>query len=485
MKGGIRMTEAHIKAMQPRPKSFKVFDGEGFYLEIYPDGKKRWRTQYRIDGKARIIAHGVWPKVSLKEARERHAEARKLIAQGIDPLDVRHAEKRGEADRDARSFGAILDAWQRHKAPAWSAAHARITAQIAAKHLAPALAEKPVDGITPQELLAIARRIEKAGRGDTARRVISIASQVFNHARLCGMAQINPADAVKGALAPAQVAAPMGYTTDPARLAAFLDACANHRGTAATRYALALAPYLLLRPGELRSIEWPQVDMERAEIRLPLASMKRRRQEKQARGATVAHIVPLSRQALALFKALAEEGRGKPGGFVFAAKPGGPAISDATLARALQRMGEAAEGLTIHGWRHAASTILHENGWQSHVIEKQLAHKDANRIRGIYNHAEYLPERRGMMQAWADYLDNIKGRAEATPPPPPVGMDEFFEQPPPPGASMHDQIFGTAGNPYAGMPDNLADYLRRKDQARGDGDNGNQDKGGDDANDMG
>ena len=458
-----KLTEAIIRAMEPGERPRKQADGGGLYIEVYPDGAKRWRHAYAIHGKRHVAGLGVWPRVSLRDARARHADARRLIAQGIDPVAAKRAERRGPTGED--TFGHALAQWQEHKGRGWSPAHRRIVELVAGKYLVPVFGPRPVEQITPQDMLALVRDIEKAGYGDTARRVCSIASAVFNYARLLGAGiVINPADAIKAAMAPTPPPRPMGYTVEPGKLKAFLAACEQYQGTPATRYALALAPFLLLRPGELRGILWEQVDLDAAEIRLPVAAMKRAALEKQTRGEQVAHIVPLARQPLALLRAWREE-QGRDGrGPVFAAKRGGGAepLSNATLSAALRRMGDAADGLTIHGWRHTASTLLHEAGFPSHVVEKQLAHKDANRIRGTYNHAEYMRERRAMMQAWADCLDNIKaGRGAALPMAGTEAEAPDADQEPQ-GLSVGEQIFGKDRDKYEGLPDNLVKYLTAK-----------------------
>ena len=467
---GGKLTEAAIKAMQPGERPHKHADGGGLYIEVYPDGAKRWRHAYNIHGKRHVAGLGVWPRVSLRDARARHADARRLIAQGIDPVAARRAERRGPAP-GADTFGHALAQWQEHKGKAWSPAHRRIVELVAGKYLA-GFAPRPVEQITPQDMLALVRDIERAGFGDTARRVCAIASAVFNYARLLGAGiVINPADAIKAGLTPTAPARPMGYTTDPARLRAFMQACEQYQGSPATRAALTIAPFLLLRPGELRALVWEQVDLERAEIRLTLAQMKGAALAKQTRGGEVAHLVPLARQPLALFRQWREEQRGDAtGGLVFAAKRGAGAepLSNATFSAALRRMGEAAAGLTVHGWRHTASTLLHEAGFPSHVVEKQLAHRDQNRVRGIYNHAEYMRERRGMMQAWADYLEDIKqGRAGAALPKAPAsGELDQAEPAPPEPLSIAEQI-GLGKDGDAGLPDNLRAYLERRGQITG------------------
>ena len=409
-----KLTESIIKGLQPAEpgKTYKRADGDGLYIQVFDDGKKRWRWQYQYGGKRCVLGLGVWPKVSLRDARAARDEARRQVEQGINPVALRRQARNGEAADGGQTFAAIALKWRKHQAATWSEGHANIVAQRTELYLLPELGKRNIAEITPADMLALVRGIEEKGARDTARRVTAIASQIFKHAILMGQANINPADAIKAALAPAAGAKPMRYTVEPEALGAFLTACERYSGNAATRAALALAPYLFLRPGELRQLTWEQVDLERAELRLPVEAMKRRRTIKEARKGEVAHIVPLSRQARELFAAWREEqGRGGKG-YVFTARQGQP-ISNATMSRALDRLGEAAQGQTIHGLRHTASTILHEQGFDTRIIEKQLAHTDQNRVRGIYNHAEYLTERRKMMEAWADWLDATKATARA------------------------------------------------------------------------
>ena len=483
-----KLTESMIRDLEPREKVYSVWDGEGLYLEVAPNGAKRWRTQYSMGGKKRVAAHGVWPKVSLKEARTRHDAARRLIAQGIDPVETRRAARRGGGTGEGgHTFAQVAGEWQRLKGKGWSPAHANTIAFLVNRHLAPNLGPRPIADITAQDVLALARRIENAGRTDTARRIVALAVQIFNHGIVTGACELNPAAAIGAALAPAPKAKSMGYTTEPARLAAFLKACAEYDGAAATRAALILAPYLLLRPGELRKLEWPQVDFERGELRLPVEAMKRGRLEKDAHRGEVAHIVPLARQTLALFREWYGAQRGSGKGYVFAVKQDGPPISNATMSAALRRMGDVADGLTIHGLRHTASTILHEAGHPSHVIEKQLSHLDANRIRGIYNHAEYLPERRAMLQAWADYLDNIKaGRGVVLSTAPASGELDAPAEPLPEPMTMADQILGNdRAARDAALPENLRRYLEERRGRTATGGAEHHEEGGDNAADMG
>ena len=409
-----RLTEAAIKAMPPAAegKTYKKADGDGLYIEVFAIGAKRWRWQYQYGGKRCVMGLGVWQKVSLREARAARDEARRQVERGINPVALRRQARNGEATDEANTFGAIALKWRKHQAATWSEGHANIIAQRTEQYLLPELGRRNVAEITPADMLALVRAIEDKGARDTARRVTAIASQIFKHAILMGKANINPADAIKAALAPAAGAKPMRFTVEPERLGAFLIACEGYGGNAATRAALALAPYLFLRPGELRQLTWEQVDFERAELRLPVESMKRRRTIKEARKGEVAHIVPLSRQALEMFTMWREEQGSGGKGYVFTARQGQP-ISNATMSRALDRLGEVAQDQTIHGLRHTASTILHEAGFDTRIIEKQLAHTDQNRVRGIYNHADYLTERREMMQAWAEWLDAAKAKARA------------------------------------------------------------------------
>ncbi len=402
------LSDTAIRQAKPATKPYRLFDGGGLYLEVAPSGGKWWRLKYRFDGKEKRLSFGVYPDVPLKDAREKREAARKLLAKGIDPREERKADKASETG----SFAAVAREWTAHKKPTWSATHAERTVTILEKDILPFLGAKQVDKITTPDVLSVLKRIDTRSPV-TARKAYSSLRMIFFHAIASGRAFTNPADGLTALLSPKR-SKRMAAPTDPPEVARLLRTIEGYTGSFVVRCALRLSPLFFLRPGTLRGMEWQDLDFDRAEWRIPIEQMKRRQTEKDARRGEIALIVPLSHQAVAILRELHQlTGNGR---FAFpGVRDRGKCISDNTVRSALRGMGLTGEEITPHGFRHMASTLLHEMGFPSHLIEKQLAHSDGNKIRAVYNHAEYLPERRKMMQAWADYLDVLKGGARIVP----------------------------------------------------------------------
>jgi integrase len=398
------LTDVRIRNTKSSSKPVRLFDGGGLYLEIMPSGGKLWRYKYRFGGKEKRIALGTYPEISLKDARARHTEARKQLANDIDPSAIKKAVKASTSGADC--FEAVAREWHDKFSPSWSESHRKKLLGRLVLYLFPWLGKRPVNEITAPELLMVIRKIEVKGHLETAHRTLELCGQVLRFAVQTGRMERNCAGDLKGAIPPA-ASKRMAAITDPVKIGHLLEAIDSYSGAYITRCALQLAPLFFLRPGELRKAEWSEFDLARAEWRIAIGRMKRSQQDKEARRGEVAHIVPLSRQALAILndlKLLTGSTRFLFPGLRSKDRP----ISDATLTNALRRMGYTGDEATVHGFRHMASTRLHEMGFPSHLIEKQLSHGDRNRIRAVYNHAEYLPERRNMMQVWADYLDSLK-----------------------------------------------------------------------------
>jgi integrase len=403
------LTDVRVRSAKPHAKTVKLFDGGGLYLEVSPAGGKWWRWKYRYGGKEKRLSLGVYPDVSLKSAREKRAAARQQLAAGIDPGQARKAEKIAQAG--AESFEAIAREWHAKFSPGWVASHGDRILRRLDKDIFPWLGDRPIAEIRAPELLAVLRRIESRGAQETAHRAMQNCGQVFRYAVATGRAERDPTGDLRGALPPPKEKHHASII-EPKRIGELLRAIDAYEGFFATKCALRLAPLVFVRPGELRKAQWPEIDLEKAEWRIPAERMKMREQ----------HIVPLSRQAVEILRDLEPlTGRGIPAKpdaprWVF---PGGrtrerPMSENAVLA-ALRRMGYAKDEMTGHGFRSMASTLLHEQGWNHQVIERQLAHAERNAVSAAYNFAEHLPERRKMMQAWADYLDALKARAEVIP----------------------------------------------------------------------
>ncbi|MBX5461807.1 MAG: integrase arm-type DNA-binding domain-containing protein [Steroidobacteraceae bacterium] len=389
------LTEAAIRAARPHEKPYKLFDGGGLYLLVTPEGGRWWRLKYRYGGKERGLSLGVYPAVSLRTARERRDEARRLLASGVDPSAHRKAERASRAE----TFEALAREWLALQQPTLAPATYAKARWLLEAFLLPKLGDRPIHEITPPELLGVLRGIESGGIHETAHRAKQLAGRIFRYAIATGRAERDPAADLRGALAPI-AARNHAAITEPAKVGALLRVIDGYVGQPATMYALRLAPLVFVRPGELRAAEWREFDLEAAEWRIPAERMKMRE----------AHLVPLSRQAVAILKELhAFTGTGR---YLFPSlrTPARP-ISENTLNAALRRLGYAKDEMTAHGFRAMASTLLNERGFPPDVIELQLAHAERNRVRAAYNRAERLDERRQMMQAWADYLDSLRSGA--------------------------------------------------------------------------
>ena len=397
-----RLTDVAARKAKPEGSPHRMTDGDGMYLLVQPNGSKYWRLDYRFAGKRKTLALGVYPAVSLLEARERRNAARKLLANGADPGDIKKAKKAASVALTENSFEIVAREWFMKHAPNWAGTHSSKVIRRLEVDAFPWIGARPIGEITAPELLAMLRRVESRGALDTAHRVHQNCGQVFRYAIATGRAQRDPSADLRGALPPAN-RQHYPTITDPKAIGELLRAIDGYIGTYSTRYALRLAPMLFVRPSELRKAEWCEFNLDKAEWRIPATRMKMK----------ALHIVPLSTQAVAILRELHSiAGAGK---YVFPSprtttKP----MSDNTVNAALHRMGYKGE-FVGHGFRHMASTLLNEQGWNRDAIERQLAHAERDGVRAAYNYAEYLPERKRMMQAWADYLDGLASGADVIP----------------------------------------------------------------------
>jgi len=396
------LTDVAVRNAKPGPKTIRLRDDRGLYLEISPRGGKWWRLRYMLKGKANMLSLGVYPDVSLKEARERRDETRKLIANGIDPSQARKDEK-AEIAADAVTFEKVAREWFSKFKENWTPGHADRTMRRFEMDVFPWIGARPIRDILAPELLTTIRRIEARGAIETAHRTLQNCGQVFRYAVASGYADRDISGDLRGALPPSKEKH-HASVTDPKDVASLLRTIETYQGSFVTMCALRLAPMLFVRPGELRHAEWAEIDLDKAEWRIPAAKMKMREQ----------HIVPLSRQAVAILRELHPLTGG--GHYLFpSVRTSARPMSENTVNAALRRLGYAKDEMTGHGFRSMASTLLNEQGWNRDAIERQLAHAERNSIRAAYNFAEFLPERRKMMQAWADYLDKLKAGAKVTP----------------------------------------------------------------------
>jgi integrase len=401
VKGGAVMplSDTAIKNAKPKDKPYKMSDARGLYILIRESGKY-FRLDYRYMDKRKTLALGVYPDVSLADARQKRDDARKLLAKAIDPSQHKIETRRAVKEAIDNTFEKVALEWYERHIKIKSKKHAETVIQRLNYNVLPAIGARPIKEITAPELLDVLRKIEDRGANETAHRVKQICSMIFRYAIATGKAERDPAADLKGALAPVNPKS-MAAITDPKKIGGLLRAIDGYDGHIATKCALQLAPLVFVRPGELRHAEWSEIDLENAEWKIPQAKMKMRQ----------THIVPLSRQAIDVFKTIQPfTGQGK---YVFPSlRTGTRPMSNNTILAALRRMGYPKDEMTGHGFRAMASTVLHEQSWPSHVIERQLAHGERNSVKAAYNHAQYLPERRKMMQAWADYLYVLKGGAQ-------------------------------------------------------------------------
>lgn len=408
------LTPSEVKNAKPKATPYKLGDGGGLFLLVNPNGARWWRLKYRRPGtgKENLLSLGTFPEVSLKRAREKRDDARTLLADGIDPGSHRTAQKIATEARAANSFQVVALEWLETKSGAWVPDNATRNRAWLTQHVFPSIGARPVEELEAPELLAMLRKLVARGTLNTAERVRGMLSAIFRFAIATGRAKRDPAADLRGAL-PSATKRHFAALTAPADVAELLRAIDGYQGSPVTFAALRLAPLLFQRPGELRAAEWSEFDLGAAEWRIPAARQKIKKADKE-NPRTPPHVVPLPSQAVTILREL--ELLTGAGRLLFAGlrTPSRP-MSENTVNGALRRLGYTTEQMTGHGFRHMASTRLNELGWNPDAIERQLSHRDRNAIRGTYNLAQYLDERRRMMQAWADYLDGLRTGANVVP----------------------------------------------------------------------
>ena len=390
------LTDTHIRSLKPEAKPRKYFDGGGLFLYVPPTGSKLWRMAYRFEGKSKLLSFGDYPAVSLKDARGRREEAKGLLAKGIDPSAQKKAAKQEQVTAERDSFENIALDWHRTRLAGFSEKHQGTALYRLNTYILPIIGNKHIARLEAPEILALVKSIEDKGNHETARRVLQIIGQVFRFAIAMGKIKHNIVADLHGALRPRKVTH-RAAVLEKEKVAQLLMAIDDYAGYFPLVCALKLAPMLFVRPTELRCATWQEFDLDTAEWRIPAERMKMRR----------THIVPLSCQALTILKELKKfSGEGQ---YLFpSTRTETRPISDATMLNALRRMGYQKHEMSVHGFRSIASTLLNELGYNRDWIERQLAHGDSNGVRAAYNYAEYLPERKKMMQEWSDYLDGLR-----------------------------------------------------------------------------
>lgn len=387
------LTDIVCRNTKPGDKPKKLADGEGLYLEVMPSGGKYWRMKYRFAGKEKRLAIGVYPAISLLKAREQKTRARKLLMEGIDPSSAKKQVKQKIILNQQNNFEAIAREWHERQTGAWTPLYAKAVLKRLEKDVFPAIGHRPIADITAPELLAALRTIEKGDALDLAHRAHQMTGQIFRYAIATGRAERDISVDLRGAL---KTRKKEHYAHLEAReLPAFFDALHALNGNVQTKLAIELLIHTFVRTIELRGARWEEIDFDKAEWRIPAERMKMREK----------HIVPLSPQALAILHQLHKITGWSEYVFPSQNRQKMPYMSENTILHNLYRMGYKGK-VTAHGFRATASTILNEHGFRPDVIEKQLAHGERNEVRASYNHAQYLPERREMMQWWSTYLDN-------------------------------------------------------------------------------
>lgn len=392
----MKLTARQISTAKPTEKPYKLSDGGGLYLLVNPNGSRYWRMKYRYAGKEKLLSIGVYPDVTLAEARDKRTQAKRILAAGDDPSEVKQAEREAKNLAVNNSFELLALEWHEHKKPNWSSGYADDIMEYLRKDIFPYIGKKAITDIKPITMLSVLKKMEERGVLDKLKKTRQACRQIFTYAIITGRAEFNPVTDLAGALkTPKQQHFPHLM---PTQIGPFIHAVNTYSGSKVTRIATLLLMYTSVRTIELRASEWTEFDLDNDLWQIPKERMKMRRP----------HLVPLSRQVKSHLLELKKiTGWGK---YVFpgrndAHKP----MSEASINQVIKRIGFAGK-VTGHGFRHTMSTILHEKGFNSAWIEAQLAHADRNTIRGTYNHAQYLDGRREMLQWYADYLGELVGK---------------------------------------------------------------------------
>jgi integrase len=391
------LTDTAIRTAKPDAKPRKLFDGSGLFLLLQPNGARWWRYKYRHGGKEKLISLGTYPETGLKNAREKCADARKLLANGVDPGEKRKAEKAAGAEHSANTFEVIAREWIARQSGTWVPAHTSKIVLRLENDLFPWIGARSIAELTAPDLLACLRRVEARGAVESAHRILQNCSQVFRYAVATGRVSSDPTAGLRGALTPVKPTH-RSAITDPSAIGGLMRSIEAYRGSLVTRCALQLAPLVFVRPGELRQAEWAEFDLDAGQWNIPASRMKMREP----------HLVPLATQAIAILRELHSlTGQSR---FVFpSARSKHRPMSNNAVLSALRRMGYAKDEMSGHGFRAMARTILDEVlQIRPDYIEHQLAHavRDANGR--AYNRTTHLIARSRMMQQWADYLDTLR-----------------------------------------------------------------------------
>lgn len=392
------LSHLRISAAKPAAKPFNLSDGQGLFLTVQPNGSKLWKLSFRHLGKQKTLHLGLWPDVGLADARDRRDQARRLIAAGLDPAVEKKRARVAAKVAAANTFKDVAEEWVQKCEREGQAEITLSKIRWLLGMAYPMIGSLPIADVTPQEVLAVLRKVESDGRYESARRMRSVLSRVFRYGVATVRCQKDVASDLRGAIATPRVRH-LAAITNPIQVGVLLRAIDGYEGQTVTRFALKLSPHLFVRPGELRQAQWSELDCDKAVWYLSAERMKMRRP----------HRVPLSRQVLALIEELREHTGHRDYLFPCLGNPKRP-MSENAVNQALRRLGYSQQEMTAHGFRAMAATLLNEMGiWNPDAIEKQLAHLDASAVRRAYTRGEYWDERVRMMQHWSDHLDELRG----------------------------------------------------------------------------
>lgn len=415
-----KLSDKAIQAARPKDKQYGISDGEGLTLIIKPNGVRLWWLRYRFGGKAKTLSIGIYPVVSLRDARDRAFEAKKQLANNIDPSAEKQAVKatltaeREQATKNAATaFEVVALEWfEKHRQSlGWEDNHANKILGRLEKDVFPWLGKRPVAEITAPELLGVIRKIEARGALETAHRALSECGRVFRYAVASGLAERDPSGDLKGALPPYKKDKHFAAVTDLKQVGALLRDIEAYCGTHVVRAAFALSPHVFLRPGEVRKLEWEWIDFDSALVTIPPTA------HKTGKRTQAPHIVPLSQQAIEILKEIQPHTGSEKYVFPSERDKNRP-MSDNAVRSAMRRLGWTGDEMTPHGFRALASTILDNLGYKQEWIERQLAHDEHNKVKAAYKrdlHLMYMPERKKMMQEWSNYLDQLRNGAQVIP----------------------------------------------------------------------
>ncbi|KFN39993.1 integrase [Smithella sp. F21] len=396
------LTDTKVHNAKPREKFYKLTDGDGLYLHVAETGGKLWRFRYRFAGKEKLLSLGSYPEISLLDARKKRDEARRQVANDIDPGAVRKAQKQAKAE-ETETFEVIAREWHSKFKPIWAESHSSRVLSRLEQNVFPYIGSKPISQIKAPELLGVLRRIEARGIVHSAHNIRGICGQIFRYAVATGRAEHDPSAALRGALTPVKTIH-RAAITEPERAGELLRAIDGYRGSFVVQCALKFAPLTFVRPGELRHAEWSEIDFDKSEWNIPADKMKMK----------YPHLVPLSKQAIEILTELKKlTGNGK---YVFPGRTSARPMSNNAILAALRYMGFEKTEMSGHGFRAMARTILDEVlQVRPDFIEHQLAHAVKDPLGRAYNRTQHLEERRRMMQTWADYLDGLRQGAKVIP----------------------------------------------------------------------